>query len=77
MLGLLMLVFAIACVTPSLAKLIDRLSKSAGSKKGERFMSFSDENDDIYKVRGIFDAQHHQTDENSKNNNGDENNGQK
>ena len=75
MLGLLMLVFAIACATPAIAKLIDKLSESAKHPKGEHFMSFSDENDDIYKVRGVFDAQHHSTDENSKNNNGDENNG--
>lgn len=70
-----MLVFAIACATPAIAKLIDKLSESAKSKKDERFISFSDENDDIYKVRGVFDAQYHHTDENSKINNGDENNG--
>lgn len=75
MLALLMLVFVIACVTPKLAKLIDKLINSLKSDKNSKFISFSDENDDIYKVRGVFDAQHHSPDENSKKFNGDEKNG--
>lgn len=75
MFALLGIIFLLAVLTPKIALLIDKLI--AKSQKNSKIMSFSDENDDIYKVRGAFDA-HISSDKNKENNiinNGDEING--
>jgi hypothetical protein len=75
MLALLGIIFLMAVLTPKMALLIDKIIKKA--EKNSKIMSFSDENDDIYKVRGAFDAHIPSSDKKKENNinNGDELNG--
>ena len=76
MFALLGIIFLLAVLTPKIALLIDKLISK--SQKNSKIMSFSDENDDIYKVRGAFDAHISSSDKNKENNiinNGDEING--
>lgn len=77
MLALLGIIFLLAVLTPKIASLTDKIIKKA--RKNSKIMSFSDENDDIYKVRGAFDAHIPSSDKKEENNinNGDESNGKK
>ena len=68
MMGLLMIVFVIALLTPVVAKCITRIIEKTAFKGYEK-------NDDIYKVRGIYDPSYISSHDSENNNNGDENNG--
>lgn len=72
MLGLLMLIFLIAVLTPKISAVIDKLISTVAKK--DKSIDFNDDGN-IYKVRGVFDAQYHSSDEKISNNNGDDDNG--